>query len=376
MKLNKRKISINDLLNRNELLTFLIHSLLLLFFSIVRLLCKLFTYNDGNVLVVSLHRLGDSVFTIPAIMEIYKQFGKKTHILCFPESVPIYGIAFNDINISALKRDKFYFGGRIAKASARRKLKSLNPSTILDITGSMMSASLIFNIRANRIIGTNGKQFRTIYDQFVEFRKEPQLVDIYLDAITPLIKMSNRTESKKQKEPSNPHGRILIHPFAGWKEKEWNLKKFVTLADKLNINYRVRLLTQNSQLSTDVINEISYLNIELVQTNSVEELIENIKECSLFIGNDSGPINIANLLGKSTFTIYGSTNPDYIATNTHHQIYIQKELNCSARKKEKLCIIGGMVYLCPGIQCMNLLTVEEVYASVTQLLEEYYNKKS
>ncbi|HSW54162.1 MAG TPA: glycosyltransferase family 9 protein [Ignavibacteriaceae bacterium] len=376
MKLNNRKISINDLLNRNKLLTFLIHSLLLLFFSIVRLLCKLFTYNDGNVLVVSLHRLGDSVFTIPAIMEIYKQFGKKTHILCFPESVPIYGLAFNDINIYALKRDKFYFGGRIAKASAKRKLKSLNPSTILDITGSMMSASLIFNIRANRIIGTNGKQFRTIYDQFVEFRKEPQLVDIYLDAITPLIKISDRTESKKQKEPSNPLGRILIHPFAGWKEKEWNLKSYITLAGRLNENYSVSLITQNNQLSADVINEIDNLNIHLIRTNSVDELIQSTKECSLFIGNDSGPVNIANFLGKPTFTIYGATNLDYTVAKTSHQVFTQRVLKCSALQNEKFCIIGGEIYNCSGIQCMNLLSVDEVYDNVTPLIKKYCNQKT
>ena len=376
MKLNKTKISINDLLNRSEVLTFLVHLFFLSFFLIIRFLCKLFTYNDGTVLVISLHRLGDTVFTIPAIREIYKQFGKKIYIVCFPESVPIYGLAFNDINISELEHDKFYFGGRIAKASARRKLKSLNPLTIFDITGSMMSASLIFNTRANKIIGTNGKQFRTIYNQFVGFRKEPQLVDIYLDAITPLIKMSNRTESKKQKELSSPFGRLLIHPFAGWKEKEWNLKSYIALAGRLNEIYSVSIITQNNQLSTDVINEIDHLNIDLIQTNSVNELINSIKECSLFIGNDSGPVNIANFLGKPTFTIYGATNSDYTTTEANHQIHIQRVLKCSARQNEKFCTIGGMIYICSGIQCINLLSVDEVYDNVIPLIEKYCNKKT
>lgn len=376
MKLNIKKISINDLLSRNEFFEFLIHSLLVVFFLVVRFLCKIFTYEGNNVLVISLHRLGDTVFTIPAIKEIHKKFGKETNIICLPESIPIYGLAFKDINISELERDDFYFGGRIAKASAKRKLKSLKPTAIFDITGSMISASLIFNIRASKIIGTNGKQFRTIYDQFVEFRKEPQLVDIYLDAITPLIKISSRTESKKQKKLINPNGRILIQPFAGWKEKEWNLKSFITLANKLNENYPVSLITQKSQLSTDVINEINHLNIELIQTNSVEELIDHIKVCSLFIGNDSGPVNIANFLGIPTLTIYGSTNPNYTATEAAHQIYVQEILNCSAKEDEKFCTIGLAMYECSGIQCMNLLTVDEVYDNLAPLLKEYCNKKT
>ena len=61
------------------------------------------------------------------------------------------------------------------KPVQNRKLKTLNPEIILDLTGSMISASLIFNIKAKQIIGINRKQFSAIYDHFVELRKIPQL---------------------------------------------------------------------------------------------------------------------------------------------------------------------------------------------------------
>ncbi|MDZ7623248.1 MAG: hypothetical protein U5J96_02215 [Ignavibacteriaceae bacterium] len=47
---------------------------------------------------------------------------------------------------------------------------------------------MIYNIKAKQIIGTNGKQLSSIYDHFVSLREEPQLVDIYLDAISPIMK--------------------------------------------------------------------------------------------------------------------------------------------------------------------------------------------
>jgi len=251
----------------------------------------------------------------------------------------------------------------------------LKPEIILDLTGTMTSASLIYKIKAKQIIGINRKQFSSIYDHFVSVREEPQLVDIYLDTISPIVKSINRTKSNQQQKSINPLGKILIHPFAGWKEKEWNLKKFIILAGRLNENYRVSLITQKSQLSTDIINEINHSNIDLIQTDSVEELIENIKACSLLIDNDSGPVNIANYLGKPTFSIYGATNPDFTASGASHQIFIQKLLSCSSQKRDKYCSIGAAVYDCPGIQCMNLLTLEEVHGGVTPLLEEYCNKK-
>ncbi|MCZ7613350.1 MAG: hypothetical protein M5T52_07400 [Ignavibacteriaceae bacterium] len=126
-----------------------------------------------------------------------------------------------------LNHNDFLFGKRYAKSELRRKLNSFRPSIIIDITGSMISASLIFNSRTNNIIGINGDQFKCIYDHFVKFRYSPQLKDIYLDAITPLIENVERNSLTKNNISINMEGKILINPFAGWKEKEWNKKKLL-----------------------------------------------------------------------------------------------------------------------------------------------------
>ena len=375
MKFKKKKIPITDLINRNKFVSLVSNSILKLFFSVIRFGNKSFNYEDGTIVIISLHRLGDTIFTIAAVKEIQKIYGKKIILFCFPESVSIYKIEFEDIKFCPVRHDEFSFGQRLAKNSAKLKLKNLKPEIIVDLTGSMTSASLIYKIKAKEIIGINRKQFSSIYDHFVAMREEPQLVDNYLDAISPIVNSINQIKSNQQQKSVNPSGKILIHPFAGWKEKEWNLKKFFILACRLNENYHVGLIIQKGQLSNDIINEINHSNIDLIQTDSVEELIENIKECSLLIDNDSGPVNIANYLGKPTFSIYGATNPDFTVSGASHQIFIQKLLSCSSQKRDKYCSIGASVYDCAGIQCMNLLTVEEVYASVTPLLEDYCNKK-
>jgi len=327
-------------------------------------------------MVVSLHRLGDTVFTIPAVMEIQKHFKKRITIVCFPDSVPIYKLVFDEVNFCVLQPGDFYLGGRMASSSARRRLKAMTPKIIFDLTCSMVSASLIFNLKAKRKIGSNGYQFRKIYDEFVEVRKSPQLTDIYLDAISPIINLSNRAEIKKQPRVFNSNGRILIQPFAGWTEKEWGLKKFIILVDKLKDDYPISLIIQSGQIDKDVLEEIKKSTINLIQTKSVEELINLIKGCSLFIGNDSGPVNLANFFGKPTLTIYGSTNPDYTTTKAKHQIYVQETLNCSAKKDEKFCIIGLATYNCSGIQCMNLLSIEKVYERLIPLMGQYCERNN
>jgi len=376
MKLNRAKIPINELLSYYRFISFSINSIFFLFFSLARFFYRAFSNINGSILVEALQRLGDTVFTIPAVREVQKHYSRKISIICFPESVPIYKLIFDDVDFCVLQQNEFYLGGRIAGRNAKRKLKNLRPEIIFDITCSMVSASLIFNLRAKRIIGSNGYSFRMIYDEFVEFRKSPQLMDIYLDAISPVIILSDRNELKNRPKILNPSGRILIQPFAGWKEKEWNLKKFLSLTEKIKINYHASLIIQSGQIGNDVIEEIEKSGIEMIQTTSIEELIDLIKVCSFFIGNDSGPVNIANFLGKPTLTIYGATNPSYSARKTDHQIYIQKKINCSAKKDKQFCPIGVATYKCSGIQCMNLLTVDEVFNNVSPLIEEYCNKKT
>jgi ADP-heptose:LPS heptosyltransferase len=376
MKLINTRISINEFLNSNKLFLLFTHTFLLVFFSIARIFSKLFSSTGTNVLVVALHRLGDTIFTIPAVKEIQKKYDKKVVVVCFPESIPIYKLEFDDMKFCSVTREEFYFGQRIAKHSAKSKLRDLKPKIIFDITGSMISASLIFNTRAKEIVGTNANQFRTIYDKFVIFRQSPRLVDIYLDAISPLINISNTVRIKNEGATSNPDGQILIHPFAGWKEKEWNLKNYIHLASTLNQDYSVSLIFQAFEIHSDIFEEIENSGVEVIKSKSVEELIQQIKNCSMFIGNDSGPVNIANYLRKPTFTIYGSTNPDYTMIGSDYQLHILKSFKCSAQQNEKFCIIGGMLYSCSGVQCMKILKVNEVYESLIPLVNNFCKKKN
>ncbi len=376
MKLKNAKLPITDRINRINIISITINFTLTLFLTFTRLVLKPFNHSSGNLIVISLNKLGDTIFTIPAIREIQKRFDKNVIILCFPESIPIYQLEFDDHRFCAVEHNEFYFGQRIASRSAKSKLRTLNPEIILDLTGSMISASLIYGIRAKKIVGINRKNFKSIYDHFIPVREIPQLIDIYLDAVSGLTQIRNGTEIKKNKMSLTPGGKILIHPFAGWQEKEWGLKKIIQLACLINKDFSVSLLSQNKSINSDVLNEVNYANIEVLQTESVEELIQLIKQCSLFIGNDSGPVNIANFLGKPTFTIYGATNPEYTDPKTEHQLYVQKKLNCSAQHNEKYCAIGANVYNCPGLQCMNMLTTNEVYSRLLPLLDAYCNKRT
>jgi len=375
MKLVVSKISLISLFKLNKSFYFIIDAFLNIIFFSVRSISKLLAYDDGPLVIISLHRLGDTIFTIPTIREIQKNFKEKITIICFPESVPIYKLALNNINYFELKYSELVFNHRIVKSRTKKKLRRIKPGIIIDLIGGMSSASILFNLRAREITGTSKRIFRSLYDNFVELREKPQLMDIYFDAISPLVDLQNRIELKKYSYSINPNGKIIIHPFAAWREKLWNFKKFFELALRLQKDFEVKIISPPGKISIDSINEFLFAGCHIIEANSVDELINQIKECSLLIGNDSGPVNIANFLGKPTFTIFGATNPDYTITSEKHQLYIQKKLTCSAQSNEKYCLVGGAEFVCPGMQCMDFLSVDEVYTQIMVLTEKYCTTK-
>ena len=183
-----------------------------LFFSFVRSFTS--KGKTGNLVVIALHRIGDSVFTIRAIKEIFKYYKNYNKIIIsYSESGNIYKLVFTG-KIITLDRTDFKFGGLIASSFATKILKETNPEIIFDLTGTVTSATLIFRSHADRIIGMNDRIFKKVYNQFVRKRTIPHLIDKYLDvaALEIPFKVSNETYSFST--VINKGERILIHPFA------------------------------------------------------------------------------------------------------------------------------------------------------------------
>ncbi|MEO8398798.1 MAG: glycosyltransferase family 9 protein [Ignavibacteriaceae bacterium] len=109
-------------------------------------------------------------------------------------------------------------------------------------------------------------------------------------------------------------------------------------------------------------------NIHVIQTASIHELISEIKKCSIFISNDSGPLYLANLLNKPTFSIYGPTNPEYSLPFGKYHKFIQKKISCSPNGAQ-YCFTHAGLY-CPSYECMHQLSVDEVGSSIKKYLIE------
>ena len=369
------KYRLTFILERNPVLQKCLNVAIYPFFYIVRVLSRLYFTAGENVAIVSLHRLGDTVFTIPAVKEIIKHYDKAVYIFCYEESALIYKEVLPNINYVTLNKNDFYLSGRIAKRKARSLLKAINPKAIFDLTESVKSVFLIFNSPAKELIGSNEEHFRPIYTHFTSIRKTPHLMDGYLDVVKTKFEIENEDRIKEFKINYNRDEKILIHPFGGWAAKEWELEKFILLAEKLSEEYSVEIIAPANSIDHKEKQETEKRKIPIIETSSISELIEQTRDCSVFIGNDSGPLYIANMLGKPTFTIYGPTNPDFSVPYGDDHDFIVKTIHCSPEKNKQYCFTNAGRIGCPAFKCMELLELDEVYNKLLPFVQKFCSKK-
>ncbi len=356
-------------LNSNRVLDYLFFLFTNVILYLIRFMNSFSKNKSGIVLIVSFHKLGDSVFTIPAVKELVNYYkNNNVIILTFPECTSIYRIVFKEIEIVSIERKEFKFNSRIASFKARGVIRKISPEIIFDLTGSIISSFLLAQSHATRIIGLNQKYYKSIYSDYVPTRHSPDLMDRYLDVVRVIKDIEKPEEIKTFPVSYNKSGRIYLNPFAGWKAKEWSIRKFVQLAEDLNQSFPVNFICEKGQITGTILNEIEYLKIPVIYTESVSDLIKAIDDCALFIGNDTGPLHIANLRGKPTYAIFGPTSVRYPYIPGPYHRFIQRIIPCSPVKTQYCFTNAGR--LCPAYECMNNLSVEEVKSDIRQFINE------
>ncbi|MDT3696513.1 MAG: glycosyltransferase family 9 protein [Ignavibacterium sp.] len=365
-------MTLKEKIDSSKLLNWIVVYFCDFLFSLIRIVSRRKTEITGKVLLISLHKLGDTVFTIPAIKALLREKNISITIVCFSHSEIIYKKQLDFVEYIIVDYDEFIFGGRIASKRLRKKIKNLQVDSIVDMKGSVISASMIFNHRCSLIYGINEIYYRKIYSTFIPIRNSPHQIDLYFDAakaFNPELNTSfNGFQPKRILQDE-----IYIIPLAGWSAKEWGLNNFISLYKMLIEKYKVSFVFPQNAISDDIISELRYQNIKVINSEDIEHFFQLLETCKLLISNDSGPIQMAAMIGIPTFTIYGPTNPIFhmpLGKNNH---FIRKELDCSPYTT-KVCYADAGES-CGHRSCMNQLNIYDVFNQIELLIKDIDSDK-
>ncbi len=91
--------------------------------------------------------------------------------------------------------------------------------------------------------------------------------------------------------------------------------------------------------------------LNLIGQTTLEQLIEELRNCRLLLTNDTGTMHLATLLGVPVVAVFGSTEPSLTGPlGNAHQV-VRHQVECSP------CFLRE----CPlDFRCMKAVSVEEV----------------
>jgi predicted lipopolysaccharide heptosyltransferase III len=208
-----------------------------------------------------------------------------------------------------------------------------------------------FQLEALRFFGL--QDFRRPYEIYI-----PDQIQVRIDHLLDQAGVSGR--------PLN----IAIHPGAGKKARQWRPERFGEIAQRLRAKYNARIILlggPEDQNIVDVVEDRLVSDAALKFSDlSLLEMAALLKRCHLFIGNDTAPGHIAAGVQCPTLTLFGPNLPLLWRPISPHGDVLFKDLPCCrCRHEVELCIR-------PENNCMDMITVDEVWEKAEDLLAKVY----
>ncbi len=157
---------------------------------------------------------------------------------------------------------------------------------------------------------------------------------------------------------------MVVHPgtseFGSY--KRWSEENYARLGDMLVNEWDANVIFTWNGSEYDTTNKIVSLmtkkGIVSCETRSIKQLVELIRLADLFIGGDTGPMQIAAILGIPVVAIFGPKDPAIYGPCSTNSAVVRKDVPCSPCEKRT----------CKQPICMELITPEDVFSAAKQLI--------
>jgi lipopolysaccharide heptosyltransferase II len=157
---------------------------------------------------------------------------------------------------------------------------------------------------------------------------------------------------------------VTIFPGASIPERQWGADKFGKVAEMLAaLGVAVVVVGGGDDKGQGEVIVAGGAGLNLAGRTSLSETAAVIRKSALLLSGDSGVLHIAVGLGVPTVSLFGPGRARKWAPRGERHMVINKGLPCSP------CTTFGTTPPCPvAAQCMNDITVDEVFNAVTVLL--------
>jgi heptosyltransferase-1 len=156
---------------------------------------------------------------------------------------------------------------------------------------------------------------------------------------------------------------VVINPGGGWPSKIWKPEYFGLLADRIQGELKLQVVVTTGPGEESLYESLASHCIRKQPVHfqiPFLQLVPLLKKARLLIGGDTGPLHLACALNTAVVGIYGPTCPVRNGPWGNNDEIVVHVLPCSSCYKRT----------CPTDNACMDITVDEVFAAVTQRLEK------
>lgn len=330
-----------------------------------------------NILVRMPNWIGDLVMATPVLTDLRNAFPKaRITAMC---RRPLCDLLERDEAIDELfcfARPSNDFSRREEFRDIIAKIRAGHYDTGVLLTNSFSSAWWFWQGRVKRRIGYSA-HFRGFLltdstplpkekeHQVITYKKLLSSLGVPLSETTPRLYLAEK-EIEEAKTLLTQRGYIKgkkligINPGAAYgSAKCWPPERFKALAMRLLLETDAYVVFFGDSSTASLVKEIAQglpeKVIDLVGVTNLRELASIIKECTVLVTNDSGPMHIGAALNVPLVALFGSTDEELTGPFGQEKNVIHKKVSCSPCFKRT----------CPiDFRCMKGIAVDEVIERV------------
>ncbi|MFH1305065.1 MAG: lipopolysaccharide heptosyltransferase II [Candidatus Omnitrophota bacterium] len=177
-----------------------------------------------------------------------------------------------------------------------------------------------------------------------------------------------RVTALLKKVDKNMRRIVTVNPGGNWDAKRWPAERFTDLVKRIlsrfeNISVVVTGTGKDAELAERIVSQTDPRRCHaLAGRTRLAELAAVFEKCALVISADSGPLHLASAVGTATVGLFGPTSPKITGPRG-------KGINTVITGSSD-CVVPCYIEKCEkNYACMRSITVDEVFAAVTKVLE-------
>jgi heptosyltransferase-2 len=249
----------------------------------------------SSILVKLPNWMGDILFSFDVIYTLSKHF-QRVGLLTSSAHAELFEVfPFQNLQIVDYPADNW----PNLKPETIVKIERFRPDLGLLLPNSLGSALALRYAGVSRIFGYASEMRNFLLERSLPVPTHKMHQTEYFAELLKLFELP--VETYPTAAPANRNRMVIIHPGASKPPRGWHLERFLQVAEELTKAQREVIFVSGDPIST-----APYLS---VIKPSLNDFCALLRKSSLFIGNDSGPLHLAQQCGVPVVGIYGPGDP-------------------------------------------------------------------